>query len=181
VYIFAVLMTALRMLALIAGVTSACDILPRPGDTQGEQHAGRWEQHGRIIVEPDPRFTVVHLRVDTNLTERHDVLLARYDFDPSDALGDEYALTVALDLRDARRLSAGHRYALGDSIPAWGTATCLCRPLRPDSVRGTYMMQTRGTRQIAGRIDATLYFTAWDDSTRHAQYRLRQRIHGVRP
>ena len=159
----------------------ACDILPRPGDTQGVQQAGRWEQHGRISVETDPRFTAVYLRVDTSLTERHDVVLARYDFDPSDALGDEYALTVALDLGDARRLSAGHRYQLGDPIPAWGTVTCLCRPMRPDSVRGTYVMQTRGTRQIAGRIDATLYFTAWNDLARHAQYRLRQRIHGVRP
>jgi hypothetical protein len=159
----------------------ACDILPRPGDTEGVQGAGRWEQHGRIIVEPDPRYTVVHLRVDTNLTERHDVILARFDFDPSDALGDEYALTIALDLGDARQLSAGRRYRLGDSIPAWATVTCLCRPMRPDSVRGTYMMQTRGTRQLAGRIDATLYFTAWDDPTRHATYRLRQRIHGVRP
>ncbi len=109
------------------------------------------------------------------------MLLARYDFDPSDALGDGYSLIVALDLGDARRLSAEHRYPLGDSIPAWGTVTCLCRPMRPDSVRGTYVMQTRGTRQIAGRIDATLYFTAWDDSTRQATYRLRQRIHGVRP
>jgi hypothetical protein len=42
-------------------------------------------------------------------------------------------------------------------------------------------METRGQRQIAGRIDATLYFTAWGDSSRHAAYRLRQRIHGVRP
>ena len=174
-------MTLFRVLALIAGVTSACDVLPRPGDTQGVQHAGRWEQHGRIIVEPDPRFTVVYLRVDTTLTERHDVVLARFDFDPSDALGDEYSLDVGLDLGDARRLSAGHAYSLGRSIPAWGTVTCLCRPLRPDSVRGTYVMQTRGMRQIAGRIDATLYFTAWDDATRHATYRLQQRIHGVRP
>jgi hypothetical protein len=174
-------MTLVRMLALIAGVTSACDVLPRPGDTQGVQQAARWEQHGRILVEPDPRYTIVHLRVDTNVALRHDVLLARFDFDPSEGLGDEYALTVALDLGDARQLSADHRYPLGDSIPAWGTVTCLCRPLRPDSVRGTYTMQTRGMRQIAGRIDATLYFTAWDDPTRHATYRLRQRIHGVRP
>ncbi|HLQ59768.1 MAG TPA: hypothetical protein VK113_09655 [Gemmatimonadales bacterium] len=174
-------MTLFRALALIAGVTSACDVLPRPGDTQGVQQSARWEQHGRILVEPDPRYTVVHLRVDTNVAARHDVLLARFDFDPTDALGDEYALTIALDLGDARQLSAEHRYSLGDSIPAWGTVICLCRPLRPDSVRGTYIMQTRGMRQIAGRIDATLYFTAWDDPTRHATYRLRQRIHGVRP
>jgi hypothetical protein len=174
-------MTALRLLALIAGMTSACDILPRPGDTQGVQQAGRWEQHGRIIVETDPRYTLVRLRVDTNVTQRHDVLLARFEFDPSDALGAQYALTVALDLGDVRRLSEYHGYALGDSIPAFATVTCLCRPLRPDSVRGTYVIQTIGSRQLAGRIDATFYFTAWDDATRHATYRLRQRIHGVRP
>jgi len=48
-------------------------------------------------------------------------------------------------------------------------------------VRGTDAVQTRGSRQIAGRIDATFYFTAWNDAKVHAQYRLRQRIHGVRP
>jgi hypothetical protein len=64
---------------------------------------------------------------------------------------------------------------------AYGTVTCLCRPLRPDSVRGTYTMTSRGSRQISGRIDATLYFTAWDDPTIHATYQLRQRIHGLRP
>jgi len=159
----------------------ACDILPRPGDTQGVQLAGRWEQHGRIIVRPDPRYTLVRLEVDTTVVERHDVVLARFDFNPSEAEGDEYSLTVALDLGDARRLSADHPYSLGDSIPAYATVTCLCRPLRPDSVRGSYEMQTRGSRQLAGRIDATLYFTAWDNSTIHATYRLRQRIHGVRP
>jgi hypothetical protein len=145
------------------------------------QHAGRWEQHGRIIVETDPRYTLVRLRVDTNVTPRHDLLLARFDFDPDDALGAQYALTVALDLGDVRRRSEYHAYALGDSIPAFATVTCLCRPLRPDSVRGTYVIQTIGSRQLAGRIDATFYFTAWDDATRHATYRLRQRIHGVRP
>jgi len=158
-----------------------CELLPRPGDTQGVQGAGRWEQHGRIVVEPDPRYTLVHLRVDTTVADRHDVVLARFDFDPSEGDGDEYALTIALDLVDARRLSANRPYPLGDSLKAHATVSCLCRPLRPDSVRGTYTMQTRGLRQIAGRIDATLYFTAWDDSTRHAVYRLRQRIHGVRP
>ena len=132
-------------------------------------------------MQTDPRYTLVRLRVDTNVAERHDVLLARFDFNPSEAAGDEYSLSLALDLGDARRLSANHSYPLGDSLPAYGTVTCLCRPLRPDSVRGTYVMQTRGSRQLAGRIDAMLYFTAWDDSTKHATYRLRQRIHGVRP
>jgi len=174
-------MILFRVLALIAGVTSACDVLPQPGDTQGVQHAGEWDQHGRIIVDTDPRYTLVRLRADTGLTERHDVVVARFDFDPSEAVGDEYALTVALDLGDVRRLSANHAYPLGDSIPAYATVTCLCRPLRPDSVRGTYVVQTRGLRQLAGRIDATLYFTAWADSNTHTTYRLRQRIHGVRP
>ena len=160
---------------------SACEILPRPGDTQGVQGAGRWDQHARIVVDTDPRYTVIHLRVDTSLAERHDVLLARYDFDPSEGAGDEYALTVALDLGDARQLSAGKAYALGDPIRAYATVSCLCTPLRPDSVRGTYTMQTRGLRQLAGRVDATLYFTAWSDASRRATYRLRQRIHGVRP
>ena len=174
-------MTTLRLLALIAGVISACDILPRPGDTQGVQQAGRWEQHGRIVVDTDPVYTVVRLRVDTTILERHDVILARFDFDPSEAAGDEYSLSIALDLGDARARAANHRYSLGDSIPAFATVTCLCRPLRADSVRGSYTIETRGLRQIAGRIEATLYFTAWDDPKTHATYRLRQRIHGVRP
>lgn len=174
-------MTALYTFSLIAGVVTACDILPRPGDTQGVQHAGQWDQHARLSVDTDPRYTLVRLRVDTTITERHDVLLARFDFDPSDAIGDEYSLMIALDLGDVRRRSANHPYSLGDSIPAYGTVTCLCRPLRPDSVRGTYTIQTRGQRQLAGRIEATLYFTTWDSPRTHATYRLRQRIHGVRP
>jgi hypothetical protein len=161
---------------------TGCEILPRPGDTQGVQRHGEWDQRGRIVVDTDPRYTLVRVRVDTEgIGARHDVLLARFDFDPSDALGDEYSITIALDLGDVRRLSADHPYPLGDSIPAYATVTCLCRPLRPDSVRGTYALQTRGQRQLAGRIDATLSFTAWDDPRVHATYRLRQRIHGIRP
>jgi hypothetical protein len=161
---------------------TACEILPHGGDTQGVQQAGRWDQRGRLIVEQDSRYTLVHMRVDTTgVSDRHDVLLARFDFNPSDGIGDEYALMIGLDIGDARQLTANHPYSLGDSIPAFATVTCLCRPLRPDSVRGTYTMQTRGSRQLAGRIDATLYFTAWDDPNTHATYRLRQRIHGIRP
>jgi hypothetical protein len=163
-------------------VLTGCDILPRPGDTQGTQEKGEWHQHGRVVVDTDSRYTVVRLRVDTaDVQRRNDVLLARFDFDPSEAAGDEYSLTIALDIGDAPARTAYHPYSLGDSIPAVATVTCLCRPLRPDSVRGTYTIQTRGQRQIAGRIDATLYFTAWNDRTVHATYRLRQRIHGVRP
>jgi hypothetical protein len=163
-------------------VVTACEILARPGDTQGVQTAGEWDQHGRIVVQQDPRYTLTHLRVDTTgVAERRDVVLARFEFDPSEAAGDEYSLSIALDLGDARARAANHPYSLGDSMPAFATVTCLCRPLRADSVRGSYTIQTRGLRQIAGRIDATLYFTAWDDPKTHATYRLRQRIHGVRP
>ena len=133
-------------------------------------------------METDDRYTLVRLKVDTTgVADRHDILSARFEFDPSDGTGDEYALNVALEIGDARRLSANHPYRLGSDIPAYGTVTCFCRPLRPDSVRGTYTIATRGIRQLAGRIDATLYFTAWDDAAVHATYRLKQRIHGVRP
>ena len=79
-------------------------------------------------------------------------------------------------------MQRGTPYALGPApgIPAYGTVTCLCRPLKPDSVRGTFTISQRGMGQIVGRIDATLFFTAWDDSSHHSSYRLRQRIDGMR-
>jgi hypothetical protein len=43
-------------------------------------------------------------------------------------------------------------------------------------VRGTFLLATRGLRHIAGRVDATLYFTQWNDPARHATYSLHQRI-----
>ena len=169
-----------RVLTLV--LVAGCELLPRAGDTQGVQEAGRWDWYGRVAVDTDARYTLVRIKVDTTgVTQRHDVVFARFDFDPSEGTGDEYALTVALELGDARRLTPRHAYRLGTEVPAHGTVTCLCRPLRPDSVRGTYEMETRGIRQLAGRIDATLYFTAWNDSSVHAAYRLRQRIHGIRP
>ena len=161
---------------------AACDILPRAGDTQGDQVAGRWDWNGRLRVETDSRYTLVRLKVDTTgVTDRHDILSARFEFDPEAGAGDEYSLSVALEIGDARRLGANHPYRLGADIPAYAVVACFCRPLRPDSVRGTYTMSTRGLRQLAGRIDATLYFTAWDDPKVHGTYRLRQSIQGVRP
>jgi hypothetical protein len=35
-------------------------------------------------------------------------------------------------------------------------------------------------RQITARVDATLYFTAWQDSSAHVSYILRQRLYGVK-
>ncbi len=93
--------------------------------------------------------------------------------------GDEYSLTLALDLETVRDLRQNVPYMLGPPparIPAYATVTCLCRPLKPDSVRGTFTLATRGLRQITGRVDATLYFTEWNDAARHVSYPLHQRI-----
>jgi hypothetical protein len=47
-------------------------------------------------------------------------------------------------------------------------------------VRGTFGIIQRGMTQIIARIDATLFFTEWNDSTKHATYRLRQRLDALR-
>src|SRR5438132_6583352 len=143
---------------------TACDLLPHPGDTAGVQHAAKWSPHGRIVVDTDPRYTIVRLRADTAVPDGHDVLVARFDFDPAPGVGDEYSIALALDFGIARDLRTNTPYRLGPPparIPAWGTVTCLCRPLKPDSVRGTYVLSSGGMAQLTGRIDATLYFTPW--------------------
>ena len=171
---------------LIATVllAAACDPLRRPGDTTGDQRSARWEWNGRLAVETDSVLTLVRLRIDTaGVTGRHDVLLARFDFDPSSGAGDEYALTLGVDLGVARALPLEQPLPLGPlpgHLAAFGTVTRLGTPLRPDSVRGTFLLSQRGLRQLTGRIDATLYFTAWDDSTRQARYELHQEIFGVK-
>jgi len=157
---------------------SACNGVSRPGDTLGVQSLGRWEWHGRLTVTPDPKLTLVRLAIDTT-HGGGDVGLARFDFNPSAAEGDEYAITLGLEFGRARELRQNVPYTLGPPpahIPAVATVTCFCRPLKPDSVRGTFRLATRGLRQITGRVDATLYFTEWNDSTRHATYALHQRI-----
>lgn len=172
-----------RLLAIAAIACAACDPYARPDDTQGEQLAARWEWYGRLAVQTDSAFTVTRIRIDSGLPDRHDVILARYDFDPLYGAGDEYALTLGLDLGVARDLPVGEPLALGPPparIPAVATVTCLCRPLRPDSVRGALTIHQRGVRQITARIDATLHFTAWHDSTVHVAYPLRQKLYGVK-
>jgi hypothetical protein len=155
--------------------------ISRPDDTQGVQSLGRWEWHARLLVEADPHLTIVRMRIDTS-QGGGDVILARYDFNPTDGEGDEYALTLGLEVGRVRDLKP-RPYPLGPApagIPAFATVTCLCRPLKPDSVRGTFLLATRGLRQITGRIDATLYFTEWADSSRHVTYSLHQRIDAIK-
>lgn len=165
---------------------SACGV-SRPGDTAGVQTAAQWEWYGRLVVQADSALTLVRMRIDTTgggmAAERRDVLLARFEFDPTPGAGDEYALALGLDLGRARDLRTNTPYPLGPlpaRIPAYATVTCFCRPLRPDSVRGTFRLATRGLRQLTGRVDATLYFTAWDGPSFHVTYSLHQRIDGVK-
>jgi hypothetical protein len=156
----------------------ACDGVSRPDDTLGLQSVARWEWHGRLAVDSDPSLTLVRMRIDTT-PSGGDVAIARYDFNPAVGDGDEYSLTLALDLAHLRDLRQNVAYALGPPparLPAYATVTCLCRPLKPDSVRGTLTVATRGLRQITGRVDATLYFTEWNDPARHVTYLLHQRI-----
>jgi len=161
---------------------NGCDVLPRPGDTAGLQSDARWVHHARLVAARDSDVTLVRLRLDTAVTGGSDVLLTRFDFNPTPGYGDEYALTLGIVL-DSAAVRTKAQFALGPRPPAvraMGTVGCLCRPLRPDSVVGTLTIAHRGLAQITGRIDATLYFTAWDDATKHATYRLRQAIYGVK-
>ena len=169
-------------LLVLIPLLTACEILPRPGDTQGEQNQALWTSSGTLVLERDPRLTIARVRVDTESAGRHDVLLSRFEFgSPDDA--SSYELTLGLDFRDTRGLTTGKAYTVGGpgaEIPAAGTMVCLCHPLRPDSVRGTYELERLGIAQITGHIDVTLYFTAWDNPTMHTTYRLKQRIEGVK-
>jgi hypothetical protein len=160
----------------------ACDILPQKGDTEGVQQQAQWLPSARLVVDTDPQLTIIRFRA-TPLDSAHGghhVLLTRFDFNPTTAAGDEYVVNFALDLENIPDLRRPGPYQLGSQVPAFATVSCLCRPLRPDSVRGTFTLTHRGLGQIYGRVDATLFFTAWDDSSRHATYRLRQRIDGMR-
>jgi hypothetical protein len=161
----------------------SCDDLPRPDDTDGIQRAGHWVAGARLVVDTDPKLTIIRLRVDTLKSGGHDVLLSRFDFDELPGLGDEYSLSLALDLGSAHDLPVGEPITIGAPparVTAFGTVACLCRPLRPDSVRGRYLINRRGIAQLSGRIDATLFFTQWGDSTHHFTYRLRQHLEAVK-
>ena len=174
----------IRLAILLLPLCGGCEFIPQRGDTEGEQQQAKWVTAGRVVVDTDPAVTLVRLRVEPldSALGGHHVLLARIEFNPDPSLGDEYALTVALDLGNIRELRRLTPYALGPPparIPAYATVTCLCRPLRPDSVRGTHTVIQRGMSMLIARIDATLFFTAWDDTSQHVTYRLRQRIDGV--
>ena len=91
---------------------AACDGVSRLDDTLGLQSYGRWEWHGRIVAEADPTLTIARLRIDTS-QGGGDVVLARYDFNPAVGEGDEYSLTLGLELGRAHDLRPGRPYAFG--------------------------------------------------------------------
>src|SRR2546422_9241284 len=43
----------------------SCDLLPHPGDTEGIQNQAHWVSGGRLVVDTDPRLTIVRLDIDT--------------------------------------------------------------------------------------------------------------------
>src|SRR2546429_676747 len=89
----------------------ACDGVPRPDDTLGLQSVARWEWHGRLVVEPDSALTLVRMAIDTT-HGGGDVALARFDFNPAVGEGDEYSLSLGLDLGHARDLRQNVPYPL---------------------------------------------------------------------
>ena len=178
---------ARHFLSTIALLTTlSCGFFPEKGDTEGDQQQAQWLTSARLVVDTDPTLTIIRLKSAPldSAHGGHHLLLARYDFNPDQTiLGDEYSLHIGLDLGRIRTLERGTAYPLGPPparILAYGTVSCLCSPLRPDSVRGTFTIVQRGLAQIVGRIDATLFFTEWNDSTKHATYRLRQRLDALR-
>ena len=80
----------------------ACDGVSRLDDTLGLQSAARWEWHGRLVVENDSALTLVRMAIDTT-HGGGDVGLARFDFNPAVGEGDEYSLTLGVDLGNVRR------------------------------------------------------------------------------
>jgi hypothetical protein len=175
-----------RFLSTISLLTAlGCGFFPEKGDTDGDQQRAQWLTSARLVVDTDPTLTIIRLKSAPldSAHGGHHLILARYDFNPDQTiLGDEYSLNIALDLGDIRTLERGTAYPLGPPgrIAAYATVSCLCSPLRPDSVRGTFGIVQRGMAQIVARIDATLFFTEWNDSTKHATYRLRQRLDALR-
>lgn len=169
--------------ALLLPLLAACELLPRPGDTQGEQVHAEWKSTGRLVVTSDSTLTITRVTIDTTgVVGRHDVLLTKFDFGSADD-ASALELTLGLDFGDTRNLTTGKAYTVGGpqaDIPAVGTVVCFCHPLKPDSVRGTYELERLGIGQITGHIDVRLFFTAWDDPSVHAIYGLKQRIEGVK-
>ncbi len=163
---------------------AGCEGGSRRHATLALQTLGRWEWHGRLVAQPDSHLTIMRIGIDTGgPTPGGDVVLLRYDFNPAVGVGDEYAIVLGLDLGRARDLRTGVGYLMGPEsgrIPAYAAITCLCEPLKLDSVRGTVTIATRGLRQLSGHVDATFFFRVWNAPSRHVTYFLNQRFDAIK-
>jgi len=169
-----------RTLAALATV-AACFGSYR-GDTEGFQRVGEWWTAARVVEEEDSVLTLQRVTVAPG---QHDVLVAAIDFNPTrDALGDEYSLSIAIDIGPPGHVPVGQVQTLGgpDGLPAaLGSRIGLGPILRPDSVRGQFRLLSQGMMHTIARIDASLYFSHWDDSTKVVIERMRRRLDFIRP
>jgi hypothetical protein len=172
---------ALSLLSALATSTVACFGSYR-GDTEGFQRRAEWWTGARIVVEDDSLLTLRRLRAGPG---DHDVMIAAFDFNPSqDVLGDEYSLSIAIDIGPPGAVPIERPRPLGppDGLEvAAGSRIGLGPILRPDSVRGEFKLISQGMMHTIGRIDAWLYFSHWDDSTKTVVERLRRRVDFLRP
>ena len=171
-----------RILAVVAAPAVVACFGSYRGDTEGFQRLGEWWTDARIVVEED---SILTLRRVVAVPGEHDVLIAALDFNPSqDALGDEYSLSIAIDIGPPKALPVETQRAIGgpDGLEAaLGSRIGLGPILRPDSVRGEFRLLGQGMMHTIARIDASLYFSDWDDSTKVVVERMRRRLDFIRP
>src|ERR1051325_5580296 len=116
-----------RLSVTLLLVVAACDSTSRLDDTLGVQSSAPGEWHARVTAARDSQLPLPRLAIDTGHGGGN-VGLARYDFNPAEGEGDEYSLTLALDLGRARDLRQNVPYALGPAdarIPALSPLTPL--------------------------------------------------------
>ena len=166
----------------LAAVTGVACWASQPGDTTGFQRAGQWWQEAALEVEEHPELTVRTVRVVPGTRE---VLVAAIDFNPThEMLGDEYSVSFGLDLGPEGSRKRDTVYDIGgpEGIRAFlGSKIGLGPVLKPDSIRGQFMILTRGQMQMVARVEAEFYYSHWDDSTNVVIETVRRRIDFVRP
>lgn len=167
--------------ALVAMLVTGC-LGVYPGDTEGEQRRAEWWTEARIAVEDDAELTVRRVGVAPGT---HDVVVAAFDFNASNAvLGDEFSVSFAIDLGRPGALETDAVHPIGGPgglEAALGSRIGLGPVLRADSLRGEFMISSRGMMHMYGRIQARLYYSAWDDSSDVVVETMRQRVDFVRP
>ena len=85
------------------------------------QQQAQWLPSGRLVVDTDPQLTIIRFRAAPldSAHGGHHVLLTRFDFNPTPAAADEYAVNLALDLGNIPDLRRTTPYQLGSQVPAF--------------------------------------------------------------